>query len=101
MLQGEVLVLEFVAVDGFASGAVVVREVAALAHEVGDDAMEGGALVAVALLAGAQGTEVLACLRYDIGAKLKRAEKLFLISANAMERPRDDDDQGTRRSRAN
>lgn len=71
MLQGEVLVLEFIAVDGLAASAVVIREIAALAHEVGDDAMECRAFVAIALLAGAQSTEVLACLRNDISAKLK------------------------------
>ncbi len=36
VLQGEVLVLELVAVDALASGSVVVGEVTALAHEVGD-----------------------------------------------------------------
>lgn len=71
MLQGEVLVLEFVAVDGLSAGAVVVGEVTTLAHEVGDDAVECGALVSVALFAGAQGAEVLACLGNDIGAKLQ------------------------------
>lgn len=70
MLQGEVLVLELVSVDGLAASAVVIGEVATLAHEVGDDAVEGGALVAIALLAGAQSTEVLARLGRDIGAKL-------------------------------
>lgn len=70
VLQGEVLVLEFVAVDGLATSAVVVGEVSALAHEVGDDAVECGALVAVAFLAGAQGAEVLARLWNDIGTKL-------------------------------
>jgi hypothetical protein len=37
VLQDEVLVLELVAIDGFATSAVVVGEVASLAHEVGDD----------------------------------------------------------------
>jgi hypothetical protein len=59
VLEGEVLVGEFLAVDGLASGAIVVGEVATLAHEVGDDAVEGGALEAEALLASAQGAEVL------------------------------------------
>ena len=40
-----VLVRELLAVDGLAAGAVAGGEVAALAHEVGDDAVEGGALV--------------------------------------------------------
>jgi hypothetical protein len=75
VLQGEVLILEFVSVDGLASSAVVVGEVSALAHEVGDDAVECGALVAVALLAGAQSAEVFASLWNDIGAKLKRIKR--------------------------
>jgi len=70
VLQGEILVLEFVAIDGFSSGAVVIREIAALTHEVGDNAMECRALVAVTLLAGAQRTEVLARFRNYIGTKL-------------------------------
>ncbi len=45
----EVLVRELHAVDGLAAGAVAVGEVATLAHEVGDDAVEGGALVAQGL----------------------------------------------------
>lgn len=72
VLQGEVLVGEFVAVDGLATGAVVVGEVAPLAHEVGDDAVEGGALVAEALFACAQGTEVLSGLGHHIAAELEK-----------------------------
>ena len=71
VLQLEVLVLKLVAVDGLASGSVVVGEVAALAHEVGDDAVEGGALVAEALLARAQGAEVLGGAGDNVGAELK------------------------------
>ena len=62
VLQTEVLVLELVAVDGLAPGAVAGSEVSSLAHEVGDDAVEGGALVAEALLSGAESTEVLGSL---------------------------------------
>lgn len=43
-----------------------------LAHEVGDDAVEGGSLVAVSLLAGAQGAEVLGGLGDDVAPQLKR-----------------------------
>lgn len=76
VLQGEVLVLELVAVDGLASGAVVVGEVTALAHEVGDDAVEARSLEAEALLAGAQRTEVLDRLGDDVAAELKGGEKV-------------------------
>ena len=66
VLQLEVLVGEALAVDGLAARAVALREVSALDHEVGDDAVEDGALVpqrlvssANTLLAGAQRAEVL------------------------------------------
>ena len=63
MLQGEVLIGELGAIDGLAASAVAGGEVAALAHEVGDDAVEGRALVAEALLAGAESAEVLCVCR--------------------------------------
>ena len=53
VLQRKVLILKLVAVDRLAAGAIVVGEVASLAHEVGDDAVEDGALVAKTFLAGA------------------------------------------------
>lgn len=58
VLQLEVLVGELLAVDGLATGAVATSEVTTLKHEVGDDAVEGRALVAEALLAGAESAEV-------------------------------------------
>ena len=66
MLQLEVLVGELLAVDGLATGAVATGEVTALEHELGDDAVEGRALVAEALLAGAEGAEVGSGLGNDI-----------------------------------
>ena len=74
VLQTEVLVSELGAVDGLAAGAVVVGEVPRLAHEVGDDAVEAGALVAVALLSGAEGTEVLAGLGHHVIPQLERKD---------------------------
>ena len=51
-----------------------------MAHEVGDDAVEAGSLVAEALLAGAQGTEVLGRLGNDIATELcerRETEQIF------------------------
>lgn len=79
MLQLEVLVFELGAVDGLASGAVVVREVATLAHEVRDDPVKAAALVAETLVARAQGPEVLGSLRRDVGAKLKKSVLRFSL----------------------
>ena len=66
VLQLEVLISELSAVDGFATCAVASGEIASLAHELGDDTVERGALeverlaaLPRSLLAGAQSTEVL------------------------------------------
>jgi hypothetical protein len=71
VLELEVLIRELVSVDALSAGAVVGCEVASLAHEVWDDAVEGAALVAEALLASAQGTEVLSSLGDNVGVKLE------------------------------
>ena len=71
VLQTEVLVLKLVAVDGLSSGSISSGEVSPLAHEVGDDAVEAGALVAEALLSSAQGTEVLSSLGDHVITELK------------------------------
>lgn len=42
-----------------------------LTHEAGDDAVEGGTLVAEALLAGAEGAEVFSSLRHHIVSELQ------------------------------
>ena len=65
MLQLEVLVLELVAVDALAASTVPLGEVTTLDHELLDNAVEVGALVAEALLASSKGTEVLSGL-YEI-----------------------------------
>lgn len=51
MTQLEVLILELVAVDRLATGAITLGEVTTLNHEVLDDTVESGVLVAEALLA--------------------------------------------------
>ena len=71
MLQTEVLVLKLVAIDGLPSGSISSGEVSSLTHEVGDDAVEAGALVAEALLSSAQGTEVLSSLGDHVITELK------------------------------
>ena len=66
MLELEVLVGELLAVDALAASTVALGEVTALKHECLDHTVEARALVAVALLASAQGTEVLDGLRYRL-----------------------------------
>lgn len=77
MLELEILVLELLAVDALAAGAVAVGKVTALDHELLDDAVELGALVveglaalAEALLAGAEGAEVLGRLGHHVVVQL-------------------------------
>jgi hypothetical protein len=74
----EVLVGELLAVDRLGTGAVTAGEVTAPDHEAGDDPTAWAARVAErlaalagALLAGAEGAEVLGGLRHDVGEELK------------------------------
>lgn len=75
MLQGEVFIFEFVAIDGFATSAVVVGEITGLAHEVWNDTMENGSFVTESLFASAQSAEVFAGFWYNIGTELQRKGK--------------------------
>ena len=63
MYEIEVFILKFLAVNALASRAVLIGKIAALAHEAGDDAVEGRPLVAEALRARAELFKVLAGLR--------------------------------------
>ena len=67
----EVLILEFLAVDGLAASAIFVGEVTTLGHEVIDDSVEGASLVAKAFLASAELPEVLGSLGDDIVIELE------------------------------
>jgi len=58
----EVLIRELLTVDRLATRAIAASEVTALQHELRDDSVERGPFVAEALLAGAEGTEVLGSL---------------------------------------
>ena len=71
VLQGEVLIGEFSAVDGFATSSIVSGEVTPLAHEARDDTMERGILESESLLTSAKLAEVLGSLGHYIGAKLQ------------------------------
>lgn len=70
MLQGEVLIFELVAEDGLAASAIMGGKVAPLAHEVGDDSVESGALVAEPLFASTKGAEVLGGFGHHVGTEL-------------------------------
>lgn len=71
VLEMEVLILEFVSVDGLSSSSVVVSEVTSLAHEIVDDTVERGSLVSKSLLSCAQSSEVLSSPWDNISAELK------------------------------
>jgi hypothetical protein len=67
----EVLIGKLLAVDGLAARAVATGEVTALEHELGDDTVELGARIAEALLASAEGAEVLDGAGNDLVVELK------------------------------
>jgi hypothetical protein len=60
----EILVREFATVDAFAAGAIVIGEVAALAHELWDDAVEGAGFVSKTMLARTERAKILRRLRH-------------------------------------
>ena len=63
---------------GIRSTYVAAGEVTTLEHELGDDAVEGGAGVAVALRAGAELTEVLGRLGDNVVVELELDGALLL-----------------------
>jgi len=74
----EVLIGELGTVDGLATTAITAGEVATLAHEAGDDPVEGAALVVEGLarathtlLTSAESTEVLAGLGGNVRVELE------------------------------
>lgn len=88
MAKLEVLIGKLGTVDGLATSAVVVGEVTALEHELGDDTVENAALVVqtVTLLTSAEGTEVLGGLGDNVGEQLKgNAAELGAISGDVEE----------------
>lgn len=68
----EVLISELGTINALAPSPIVVGEVSSLAHELGDDPVEGGALVPEARLPGAQLPEVLCGLRHHVTPQLHR-----------------------------
>jgi len=71
VLELEVLICEFLAVDRFSTSAVASGEITTLKHELGDDTMECGVGVAKAVLARAELAEILRGLGYDIVVQLE------------------------------
>lgn len=59
VFEDKVLIVKLPAVDGLAAGAVVIGEVASLAHKLWDDAMKAAAFEAKTLLVCAQAAEIL------------------------------------------
>ena len=56
----EIFIFELVAIDTLSSGAIEVSEIAALAHETRNNAMEDASFVSESFLAGAESPEVFA-----------------------------------------
>lgn len=81
MSQLEVFVLEPSAVDGLATGAIVVGEVTTLTHEVRNHPVETATLIAETLFSGTKRAEILRRLGNDILPQLpQESERLFSTS---------------------
>lgn len=84
MLQLEVLILKLVAINGLSTSAIVVGEITTLAHELGNDTVESGALVAETAFASAQSTEVFSSARHNIGTELHGNKIIIKLVRNAL-----------------
>ena len=62
---------ELLAIDGFSPSTVVLGEIASLQHELRDDTVEAGALIAKAVLACSKLSEVLCGLWDNLVIKLE------------------------------
>lgn len=91
-LAGETLILELVAVDGAAAGAVALREVAALQHKVRNDAVEDGSLevegLAVGGVAGAAAAELAEVAGGDRNSVVEELELNAASGAGTAHKPR-------------
>lgn len=82
VLDLEVLVFEFLAIDRLASSAVALGEVTSLSHEVSDDSVESASLVAVAGFASAEGSEVFCGFGDDVVVEFED-NSTSILTANA------------------
>ena len=64
MLKFEVLILEFLSVNRFAPGTVVLGEITSLKHELWNDSVEDCSLISEAVLSGTELSEISGSLRY-------------------------------------
>lgn len=71
---------KLLAVDGFAAGAVSLGKVTALEHEVGNDTVKSGALVAETILARSELTEVSGGLGNDVVIQLEHDPLCSLVA---------------------
>ena len=73
MWEPDTLIVEFVAVDGLPTSAILVGDVTSLHHEALDDSVEDVALVmkALTLLTCADCAEIFSCLRDLLGEELE------------------------------
>lgn len=86
VLLDEILVSKFRAIDTFASCAIMVGEVTALKHKVGNDPVKSRCSVAKALLSSAQRSEILSCFRNYVVVEFKYdPTSRFSIDGNVKE----------------
>ena len=71
--------VESFAIDGLATGAVVLGEITALKHELGDHTVEGGTLVTVTVLASREFSEVPCGSGDDVIIQLKNDSTSRLV----------------------
>ena len=72
MLQDEILIIKFLAIDGLATSTIMACEVTTLAHKSQDYSVKAGTFITKSFLSSAQSTKVFCCLRDFVCKQLKR-----------------------------
>ena len=72
MLQNEILIIKFLAIDGLATSTIMACEVTTLAHKSRNYSVKAGTFITKSFLSSAQSTKVFCCLWNFVCKQLKR-----------------------------
>ena len=72
MLQNEILIIKFLAIDGLATSTIMACEVTTLAHKSQDYSVKAGTFITKSFLSSAQSSKVFCCLWNFVCKQLKR-----------------------------
>ena len=64
----EIFIFEFVSIDGFSTGSIMIGKISSLTHKIGDHTMKSRASITETFFAGAKSTEIFSSLGNHISS---------------------------------